>query len=55
MFRKLFSKVLGKTGGAIADAVVTEALDKATGGAASKVEDAVESFKDRPKKGKPSR
>ena len=47
MFRKLFSKVLGRTGGALADAVVTEALDKATNGAASDVERAVEKIRKR--------
>ena len=54
MFRKLLSKVLGKTGGAIADAVIVEALDKTTGGAASKAEEAVEAFSARRRKNRQS-
>lgn len=50
MFRNLFSKILGKAAGAVADKVVTGILDKQTGGAASKAEDAVEAFRNRRRK-----
>ena len=47
MLKKLFSKILGKTGGAIADELLKRELDKRTGGAASKIEDVVEGVKKR--------
>lgn len=50
MFRKLLSKLIGNTAGTIVDAVVTEAIDAKTGGAATKIEDAVEGAKKARKK-----
>jgi len=42
MFKRLFSKLLGKDAGAVADFLATEALDKATGGVSTVVEKEVE-------------
>jgi hypothetical protein len=45
MFKKLLTKVVGKALAPIVDDLVKRELDKRTGGAASKVEDAVAAVK----------
>lgn len=45
MFKKLLTKVVGKALAPIVDDLVKRELDKRTGGAASKVEDAVDAVK----------
>nr|DAI68388.1 MAG TPA: hypothetical protein [Caudoviricetes sp.] len=45
MFKKLLTKVVGKALAPIVDDLVKHAIDKRTGGAASKVEDAVDAVK----------
>lgn len=45
MFKKLLGKVVGKALAPMIDAAVVKALDSQTGGAASKIERAVESAK----------
>jgi hypothetical protein len=47
MFGKLLKKLLGRKAGTIADAVVDNALDKATGGISTIAEDAVKKAKSR--------
>lgn len=47
MFKKLLSKVVGPVLSSLVDEAVKRELDKKTGGAASKIEDAVEGFKKR--------
>lgn len=42
MFKGIFTKLFGKSTGAVADFLATEALDKATGGVSTAVEKEVE-------------
>ena len=45
MFKKLLTKVVGKALAPIVDDLVKREIDKRTGGAASKAEDAVDAVK----------
>lgn len=45
MFKKILTKVVGKALAPIVDDIVKRELDRRTGGAASKVEDAVDAVK----------
>lgn len=45
MFKKILTKVVGKALAPIVDDIVKRELDKRTGGAASKVEDAVDAVR----------
>ncbi|WP_156452165.1 hypothetical protein [Novosphingobium sp. CCH12-A3] len=45
MFKKILTKVVGKALAPIVDDIVKRELDRRTGGAASKIEDAVDAVK----------
>lgn len=45
MFKRILTKVVGKALAPIVDDIVKRELDRRTGGAASKVEDAVDAVK----------
>lgn len=45
MFKKILTKVVGKALAPIVDDLVKRELDKRTGGAATKIEDAVDAVK----------
>ncbi len=45
MFKKLLSKLIGRKAAVVADAVLTDVADGATGGAASQIEDVVQKRK----------
>ncbi len=45
MFKKLLGKLIGRKAAVVADAVLTDVADGATGGAASQIEDVVRKSK----------